>query len=361
MSQKNGDVALSIGIVTGNPGVIQGYLYPSKSTPASTGKGFRSLERGNKTEPDRTKGDPLQGIKGCSSPVLYQSNGTSFATFWWVFSCISGPSISLTYQEDYEEAMDEDNHPTLPHYKQKLAAYRYAAENHTIGPPEHIWYGLWNLFANDLAHDDPSLLVFPQLDFRVQTSNSTSSISDSTRYTDVALADSKTTFSKGADTVVASSETRVIMVIEVKPHFIIPQAVLQKISQKPNTILEVEMVKLIGFKMLDPQNQALEQVRYYLSRFPKKVPVEVIALATIGHHWCWAAFKKTPVTPSKDSNRSADGYVEDHQNIASVVNPWSGVFDTTDFVGGASRFAEVMDRLQSVRSGIVWSSDWARL
>jgi hypothetical protein len=187
----------------------------------------------------------------------------------------------------------------IPYYKEKIKLYRFVARKpNNPGPPEALWYGMWNFILNDIAFDEPLLLVFPQLYFRALTANSVPALSHSTRYTDVALVDSFPNNVMNPREPLNSVGTKVLIVLEVKP--------------KPE---DASPFKAEGAFQAS-QLSAVNQVLHHFSMQERDSSGKVIAIAAVGDQWQWTVFeRKEGATPAFDSDRAAVSYIEDHKDL----------------------------------------------
>jgi len=148
-------------------------------------------------------------------------------------------------------------------------------------------------------------MVFPQLDFRLETDNSVPAISRSTRYTDFALIDSLPWRNRNNELI--SVKTQPLIALEIKP---------------PESKIEVAMCAAI--------ESVVNQIRHHFWAQEETSSMEMIAIAAVGKKWQWAIFKKmSGMTPGPESTEGSEAYMMNHARIAQPITlpgrrtPWS--------------------------------------
>ncbi|KAF9528578.1 hypothetical protein CPB83DRAFT_835816 [Crepidotus variabilis] len=217
-------------------------------------------------------------------------------------------------------------------YKRYLSL---AEDKNRVGPPEAIWYGLWNHLFCNIAANDEDLLVFPQLDLRIATTNKVKGCS--TRYTDIALQD---TFLKWSG---AGYRSQLVALVEVKPG-VEKGASDHDDAEEYDSSSSEEMEEdegSIGVNtekadvdkgrtrveerraavMLTAMTEVIVQVKHYFSQLSREDRSEVVMIASVGSWYRWAVYKKTDGTPAKDSRQTASLYQIGHQG-GDFTTPW---------------------------------------
>jgi len=197
---------------------------------------------------------------------------------------------------------------TVFRFKEKVELYRLIAKNPGLpAPPEAHWYGMWSFVLHDIANEDALLLVFPQLSFRIETRNSVPGISQSTRYTDVALMDSVPNNIENENLPLTRVTTKVLIALEVKPP--VPEDVPAHLKSRKEDL-----------QFRSSELSAKDQVLHHFSMKGRQAAERVIAIAAVGDQWKWSDLQRRQgATPAYESTRAAAPYLDDHQNIISAA------------------------------------------